>query len=214
MKEQMKILLGYDGSECSEQMLADLNYAGLPAQADVLVMSVAEHWLAPPTSLGGVDVHFTEAPDEAAETLMMAQQAQALLRFQFPEWDVKTEAVWGMPASKLVEKADDWKPDLIIVGSHGRSAIGRFFLGSVSQKVVHEAHCSVRIARHARRIVVVTSQPTASLSERSNLRRNTSNAACTTSSGSAPVGPFRRASFLRRSCSEAKRRSARSRTSA
>lgn len=147
MKEQMKILLGYDGSECSEQMLADLNYAGLPAQADVLVMSVAEHWLAPPTSLGGVDVHFTEAPDEAAETLMMAQQAQALLRFQFPEWDVKTEAVWGMPASKLVEKADDWKPDLIIVGSHGRSAIGRFFLGSVSQKVVHEAHCSVRIAR-------------------------------------------------------------------
>ena len=38
-------------------------------------------------------------------------------------------------------------PDLIVVGSHGRSALGRFMLGSVSQKVVTEAHCSVRVAR-------------------------------------------------------------------
>ena len=36
---------------------------------------------------------------------------------------------------------------MIVVGSHGRSAIGRFFLGSISQKVLTEAECSVRVAR-------------------------------------------------------------------
>ncbi|HSK64405.1 MAG TPA: universal stress protein, partial [Pyrinomonadaceae bacterium] len=47
----------------------------------------------------------------------------------------------------LVAKADEWSPDLIVVGSHGRTALGRFVLGSVSQRVLTEAKCSVRIAR-------------------------------------------------------------------
>jgi nucleotide-binding universal stress UspA family protein len=147
MKERMKILIGYDGSDCSERMIWDLKHAGLPKQAAAVVMTVAEHWLVPPTSFGGVDVHFTEAPDEGENTRAMAEQAQSLVSYYFPQWEVKAEAVWGMPATKLVEKADDWKPDLLVVGSHGRGALGRFLLGSVSQKVLHEAHCSVRIAR-------------------------------------------------------------------
>jgi nucleotide-binding universal stress UspA family protein len=44
-------------------------------------------------------------------------------------------------------RADQWEPDLIVVGSHGRTALGRFVLGSVSQRVLTEAPCSVRIAR-------------------------------------------------------------------
>ena len=44
-------------------------------------------------------------------------------------------------------RADQWKPDLIVVGSHGRTALGRFVLGSVSQRVLTEARCSVRVAR-------------------------------------------------------------------
>ncbi|HEX4950032.1 MAG TPA: universal stress protein [Blastocatellia bacterium] len=147
MKEHTKILLGYDGSDCSERMLWDLQRAGLPQQAEAFVLTVAEHWFAAPTSIGGVDVHFTEAPEEGAATRALTEQAQTRIQSYFPHWDVKAEAMWGTPATKLVEKADDWQPDLLIVGSHGRGVIGRFFLGSVSQKVLHEAHCSVRIAR-------------------------------------------------------------------
>ncbi len=147
MKDRMKILIGYDGSDCSERMIWDLKHAGLPQQAEAFVLTVAEHWIAAPSSFGGVDVHFTEAPEEGPKTRALAEQAQSLISNYFPEWDVKAEAMWGTPASKLIEKADDWKPDLIVVGSHGRSAMERFFLGSVSQKLVHEAQASVRVAR-------------------------------------------------------------------
>ena len=53
----------------------------------------------------------------------------------------------GSAAWEVVFRADQWKPDLIVVGSHGRTALGRFVLGSVSQRVLTEARCPVRIAR-------------------------------------------------------------------
>jgi hypothetical protein len=53
----------------------------------------------------------------------------------------------GTPAWELIDAANDWKADLVVVGSQGRSAIGRFFLGSVSQKVAEIANCSVRVVR-------------------------------------------------------------------
>ena len=153
MSERMKILIGCDGSEYSEKILADLKCAGLPQQAEVLILTVAEHWLVPPTSFGGVDVLYVEAPKEAEKTLAIAQQMQSSLNQIFPEWEITSEAAWGAAASQLIEHADDWKPDLLVVGSHGRSLLGRFFLGSVSQHVLHDAHCSVRIGREIEREV-------------------------------------------------------------
>ena len=57
----------------------------------------------------------------------------------------KVEA--GSPAHEVLNLAREWDPRLIVVGSHGRSALGRFVLGSVSQKVLTEAQTSVRVAR-------------------------------------------------------------------
>jgi len=48
MSDRMKILIGYEGSECADAALRDLERAGLPAEADVLVMTVAEVFLPPP----------------------------------------------------------------------------------------------------------------------------------------------------------------------
>jgi nucleotide-binding universal stress UspA family protein len=60
---------------------------------------------------------------------------------------VHAKACAGSPARAILQYADELRPDLLVVGSHGRSAFGRLFLGSVSQKVLHAAHGSVRIAR-------------------------------------------------------------------
>ena len=52
------------------------------------------------------------------------------------------------PAPAVMQEAEGWHADLIVVGSHGRSAIGRLLLGSVSKQVATEAPCSVLVARH------------------------------------------------------------------
>jgi nucleotide-binding universal stress UspA family protein len=161
MSEKMKLLIGYDGSECADGALDDLRRAGLPLEAEVTVMSVTEVWLPPPppssyeimeeasevstpADLKSVYVQDSKAVEEAKG---LAERAQKRLIQNFPGWKVKAEGTYGSPAWELIVRADEWQPDLIVVGSHGRSALGRFVLGSVSQKVVTESRTSVRVAR-------------------------------------------------------------------
>lgn len=77
----------------------------------------------------------------------LALRAIERLKENFPEWTISAKSERGSPASEILNVAEDWHPDLIVAGSHGRSAVGRLVLGSVSQKVVTEARCSVRVAR-------------------------------------------------------------------
>lgn len=145
MTQSMKILIAYDGSDCAQAALDDLRSAGLPDKADVKVVAIMETWLPPPSSWA-VMQGASQASQELT-TLALAQGAAVSLRSLFPGWDVTAQEEMGSPSSILLKIADDWKPDLLVVGSHSRSTAGRFFLGSVSQKLVHEAHCSVRVAR-------------------------------------------------------------------
>jgi nucleotide-binding universal stress UspA family protein len=144
----MKVLFAYDGSDCAKAALDDARMAGLPTEAEAVVLAVAENWMPPPSSYALVATNF--AADVAwhlGELRGEAEGAARQLRSYFPQWDVKAEAVPGSPGRTIVEAAEEWAADLIVVGSHGRTALGRFFLGSVSNKVVTEAHAAVRVAR-------------------------------------------------------------------
>jgi nucleotide-binding universal stress UspA family protein len=157
----MKILIAYDGSGCAEAALDDLRRAGLPRYAEALAVSVAEVWLPPPPPSATEIVEEAtgaETPAElqreyerdspaVVESRSLAEAACARLRANFPKWRLKAESFYGSPAHEVLRVADEWGPNLIVVGSHGRSALGRFLLGSVSQKVLSEARASVRVAR-------------------------------------------------------------------
>ncbi len=142
MTDRMKILVAYDGSECADAALDDLQRAGLAADAQIKVLSVLENWLPPPSGL-----ELVEHIGRDEEYLALARRGGIRLVSMKPGWEVKSESGAGSPATVIIEKADEWGADLIVVGSHGRTALGQFFFGSVSQKVLHEAHCSVRVAR-------------------------------------------------------------------
>jgi nucleotide-binding universal stress UspA family protein len=145
---KMKILIAYDGSSCADSALEDLRRAGLPRLAEAAVLSVAELWMPVLESVGAGAVRIVGAlPISLEKAESLAQRARERVQSYFPDWTLKAETRSGAPASALIERADEWRPDLIVVGSHGRSALGRFMLGSVSQKVVTEAHCSARVAR-------------------------------------------------------------------
>lgn len=165
INENMKLLIAYDGSDCSNEALKDLRRAGLPRKAQAVVVTVADVPLLPPPPpssyeiVESVFVRHIHAKAEIAyeEALRPVEEAHALavgatdrLRLSFPDWEVRAAALAGTgitTASELIQRADQWKADLIVVGSHGRSALGRLILGSVSQQVATEAPCSVRVAR-------------------------------------------------------------------
>jgi nucleotide-binding universal stress UspA family protein len=161
MTERVRILIGYDGSKCADAALDDLGRAGLPENAEAQILSTAEVWLSPPPPSSEEIVEqarqvkvpadlkriYSKECEAAKEALSLAQRAQERLKAIFPKWEVSADSACGSPAWELVSKADLWKPDLIVVGSHGRTALGRFVLGSVSQRVLTEARCSVRVAR-------------------------------------------------------------------
>ena len=158
----MKLLIGYDGSECAEAALAGVGDAGLPKEGDAIVLCVADVWpqLAGPesvaASLGGgaadwspVDFHRArkKAREELGKAREIARRGAETLHRLLPGWQVTSEAEADAPHWAIVRRADAWKPDLVLLGSHGRSAVGRFFLGSVSHAVLTHARGSVRIAR-------------------------------------------------------------------
>ena len=150
------ILIAYDGSECSEALIAELQRAGLPSQVEAHVVSVAEVWTAPADPAATAVLPAMVPADPSAQTAValakqdassLAGQGAARLRATFPEWRVEFTGCVGSPASAIVQQAREIAADLVFIGSHSRSAVGRFFLGSVSQKVAAEAKCSVRICR-------------------------------------------------------------------
>jgi nucleotide-binding universal stress UspA family protein len=162
----MKLLIGYDGSKCADNALDGLKYAGLPRKAETTVLCIAEvSPLPPPSSYelvnrclnpeedGRDGKQEPEGPfgDWKAQTekaaRLLASQAATRLQQAFKEWDVHDEFRFGSPAAQIINKADEWQPDLIVLGSHGRSGISRIILGSVSQRVLTDARTSVRIAR-------------------------------------------------------------------
>lgn len=154
----MKILVAYDGSPYSESAIDDLKRAGLPAEGEAVILSVAEVWLPPADA---EDIHLTDDPyinsvvskrqekgeKALAEAQTFASNAEERLKNILPGWTISSAATYGSPAWEIIAKADEVSPDLIVVGSQGQSGLSRFFLGSISQKVLTEASSSVRVAR-------------------------------------------------------------------
>ena len=60
---------------------------------------------------------------------------------------IETEVIFGYPKEVIVEEAEKWGADLIIIGSHGYGFWERMLLGSVSDAVLHHAPCSVLVVR-------------------------------------------------------------------
>lgn len=162
----MRVLIGYDGSKSADAALNDLQRAGLPGEAEALIVSVGDIMTMPaPSSYELVEQALVSR--RLSSSIMLAQtqtlraikeakefslQASDRVRTLFPEWDVRGEALVGNPAAELIKKANEWDADLVVVGSHGRSAVGRLLLGSVSKKLVTDSNTSVRVARRVSRL--------------------------------------------------------------
>jgi nucleotide-binding universal stress UspA family protein len=151
-RESMSLLVGYDESDCSRAMIESLAGAGLPARGSAVVTSVAET-VALATTLGYG--YPAAGPDDITQRILLVKECAdratedgaALLRRVLPNWEISDRPAEGSPYWSLIADGERNAVDLIAVGSHGRSALGRAVLGSTSQFVVTHAAQSVRVGR-------------------------------------------------------------------
>jgi nucleotide-binding universal stress UspA family protein len=143
----MRILLAIDDSRFSQAAIETVIEQARPHDTDVRILHVVE---SPPLlvarEMGGYDPALEtalESQKQNAEALV--RKAAELLRARGIKVAAALEV--GDPKSKILDVAEEWRADLIVVGSHGRRGFERFLMGSVSDAVARHAKCSVQIVR-------------------------------------------------------------------
>lgn len=129
-----RLLIGYNATPFARAAIEDLARAGLPGEADVLVLTIAE--LCCPT------VEIERAEEIAAEGVSLVAGA-------FPAWSVSAQISRGIPIREIIAAEETFKPDLVVLGEPGEQsgAPGGSFLGPVSQGVLTGGKASLRITR-------------------------------------------------------------------
>ncbi len=153
----MKILIGYDRSTKAENAVQDLARAGLPAEAEVILLSVIPPMLPLDmlTPEGYSPVWYSSAYNEALKSSHEIEKqikikghlASKILKKCFPKWKVTFEVATDQPSHAILKRAEEWKPDLIVLGSHGWNSVGKMLLGSTAEKVLTHADVSVRLGK-------------------------------------------------------------------
>lgn len=133
-----RVVLATDGSETSTAAARSLARRPWPEGSEFRIVSVEEPWAIKPSK-----VRYGEQAEEAvtgAEKVLTSAGLTAI-----------GVVLSGNVKEVILEEARKWDADLIVVGSHGRRGFKRFLLGSVSEAVAMNAHCSVVVVRGSAR---------------------------------------------------------------
>ena len=149
-----KLVLGYDGSDCSKAALArTAELAGAMTDATVLVVYAYEF------SIGYVPTGMAESPllmsaefDEHSDLVRgyadgQVKEAAEVLRAAGVRVETRVEE--GRPVEVLLQVAKDADATLIVIGSHGEGAMSAAFMGSTALKLLHHSTLPVLVVpRH------------------------------------------------------------------
>jgi nucleotide-binding universal stress UspA family protein len=136
-----RILIAHDGSKSSEKALRKgLDIAEKFGSAVAVITVVPSLYLTELMEMDRKKILDTLTAD--AEKMMSRIKARkGKIR------SLKTLIKQGSPADEILKAAEKMKPDVIVVGSHGRHGAQKFLLGSVSSKVTDHAGCSVLVVK-------------------------------------------------------------------
>lgn len=143
LHDPLRVLLATDGSDHAVFATDVLSRLQLGEHATLNVLTVCH----PVTSSGFAMAVLSGqcAGDELAAARLFVEGVAESLRALGAEVTGMVRS--GTPADEIMAAAQEWQADLIVVGARGHSALERFLLGSVSQKLATYAPCSVLIAR-------------------------------------------------------------------
>lgn len=133
------ILLATDGSDCSETAAAQALEIAKTHGRELKVAFVVD-------TMGDI---FVDAPGMADNMMDKAKDAFNSIEGKAKIIDVNVETfmVEGEPHKEIVNLANHLKSDVICMGSHGRTGLSRWIMGSVTEKVLESAKCSVLVVK-------------------------------------------------------------------
>jgi nucleotide-binding universal stress UspA family protein len=137
------VVVGVDGSSTSDAAIGLAFEEAAARNAEL----VAVHFWTGPISTGPGDMLplVYDYDDVEADEVRLLAESLAGWRERYPDVSVTRRVIRGHPAPGLVEESA--QAQLIIVGARGRGGFAGLLLGSVSQALIHHAHCPVAIAR-------------------------------------------------------------------
>lgn len=138
-----KILVATDASEYSRQALITALVLARKFQSKVELLFVMYKPLIYEAGQLGGEVIPPLRTEKEGELAIQA----TLKGIDITDVTVIKKVVQGKPANMILREIENEKIDLVVMGSHGYGAISGAILGSVSQRVLHGAKCSVLIAR-------------------------------------------------------------------
>ncbi len=133
----MKIVLAMDTSWASQSTLDLILARPWPAHCYFEAVSVVE-----PSHLWTTSEAAVEAESRAHEVV-----ARAIERLRAASKEACGAVFSGDPKTVILDRACALGADLVVVGSHGASAVARFLLGNVAASVLRYSSCSVEVAR-------------------------------------------------------------------
>lgn len=134
-----KILLPLDGSELAEKALAPAVALAEAFSAEIVLLRVVV-----PLSIK-LDPDLYQRVIDGGQKEAKRYLSGIQLRWLFSTVSVKGETVVGKAADLILTYAQEDGIDLIVMSSHGRSGLSRWVYGSVADKVLHKAACSLAI---------------------------------------------------------------------
>jgi nucleotide-binding universal stress UspA family protein len=138
----MKILVGTDGSESSENAIAFASKLALRMDASLLIAHVTP--VLPSTKEEFITLIKEEigSPEKAGRKYLKRGREIA----EKVGVKARTKLLEGSPAEELLREAEKGY-EMLVVGSHGRGKVHEFILGSVTSKIVHLSRVPVLVAR-------------------------------------------------------------------
>jgi nucleotide-binding universal stress UspA family protein len=146
----MKILLATDGSDYSKAAVNSVAERPWPEGSEVKIISAMEIPYAPTTEAWVLPSGYYTELDRVARGQAEAAVKDAVGRIESGKasgLEIITKIISGSAREVILDEAERWDADLIVLGSHGYSGWQRLLLGSVSHAVATHAHCSVEIVR-------------------------------------------------------------------
>lgn len=145
----MKIMLAVDGSEGSIAAVRQVLARPWPAGSEVKILSVVELLaVVTPENFWVPENYYLRLEQSLQEQARTAvERAEAQCKAAQSPLVVTTEILNGVAKDTIVEEAERWGADWIVLGSHGYRGWQKLWYGSVSQAVAAQAPCSVEIVR-------------------------------------------------------------------